>query len=281
MDYFRMLRRLTRRRALAFGAAGLAGGIVSCAEQRREPGGARSPGSPEARPEPSTAPPTGPGRLRARPSREATGDDRPPGTHALGVTSERDALLYIPAGHSAEQAAPLVLLFHGAGGNAAHGLSLLQPLADQSGLLLVAAASRGSTWDVIRGGYGPDVAQVDQALDAVFARFRVDPGRVAVGGFSDGASYALSLGLTNGDLFSHIVAFSPGFMAPAAQVGQPQVYVSHGTRDQVLPIDRCSRRIVPQLDAAGYAVRYHEFDGPHTVPAAIAQEAADWFLGAA
>lgn len=31
-------------------------------------------------------------------------------------------------------------------------------------------------------------------------------------GFSDGASYALSLGLPNGNLFSHIVAFSPGFM---------------------------------------------------------------------
>ena len=38
-------------------------------------------------------------------------------------------------------------------------------------------------------------------------------------GFSDGASYALSLGAANGDLFTHIAAFSPGFMRPPVSVG--------------------------------------------------------------
>ena len=66
-------------------------------------------------------------------------------------------------------------------------------------------------------------------------------------------------------------------MAPGDEVGRPRCYVSHGTRDAVLPIDRCSRRIVPRLERAGYAVRYHEFDGPHTVPAAVAREAVGWF----
>jgi len=51
---------------------------------------------------------------------------------------------------------------------------------------------------------------------------------VAIQGFSDGASYALSLGLTNGDLFTHVIAFSPGFAAPAEQRGRPRIYVSHG-----------------------------------------------------
>jgi phospholipase/carboxylesterase len=101
---------------------------------------------------------------------------------------------------------------------------------------------------------------------------------VAAGGFSDGASYALSVGLGNGDLFTHVLAFSPGFMAPAVVVGEPRVYVSHGSRDEVLPIG-CSRRIVPELGRAGYDVRYHEFDGPHTVPEAVARGAVDWFLG--
>jgi phospholipase/carboxylesterase len=64
-------------------------------------------------------------------------------------------------------------------------------------------------------------------------------------GFSDGASYALSLGLTNGDLFRHVIAFSPGFMAPAARRGEPPVFVSHITRDGVLPIGVTSHRIVP------------------------------------
>lgn len=104
----------------------------------------------------------------------------------------------------------------------------------------------------------------------------MDPGRIAIGGFSDGASSALSLGLANGDLFSALLAFSPGFMAPPGQVGKPRVYVSHGTGDRVLPIDRCSRRLVPVLQQAGYEVRYDEFDGPHTVPPGIARAAVRW-----
>jgi predicted esterase len=98
-----------------------------------------------------------------------------------------------------------------------------------------------------------------------------------VGGYSDGASYALSLGLANGDLFSRVIAFSPGFLAPTGQTGSPRIFVSHGTRDGWLPINSCSRRIVPRLERAGYEVRYREFEGGHVVPPAIAREAASWF----
>ena len=104
---------------------------------------------------------------------------------------------------------------------------------------------------------------------------------MAVGGYSDGGSYALSLGLTNGDLFPHVLAFSPGFLMPAGRTGSPRVFVSHGTGDGWLPIGRTSRRIVPQLERAGYAVRYREFEGGHVVPPAVAAEAARWLVGGA
>ena len=74
-----------------------------------------------------------------------------------------------------------------------------------------------------------------------------------------------------------MLASSPGFMAPAGQTGSPRIFVSHGTRDGVLPIDVCSRKIVPQLKRAGYEVRYREFDGGHTIPPGIALEAVRWF----
>ena len=47
-------------------------------------------------------------------------------------------------------------------------------------------------------------------------------------------------------------------------------------RDQILPIDRTSRRIVPQLKQAGYAVSYHEFDGPHAAPPEMVAAAMTW-----
>jgi phospholipase/carboxylesterase len=34
---------------------------------------------------------------------------------------------------------------------------------------------------------------------------------------------------------------------------------------------------VPQLEQAGYNVRYHEFEGPHTVPAEMVSAALSWF----
>jgi predicted esterase len=168
-------------------------------------------------------------------------------------------------------------MLHGSGGNSEHGLGLLRNFADTNGLILLAPMSRASTWDIIIDNYGLDIEFMDQALTQVFGHYAVDPSRLAIGGFSDGASYGLSVGLINGDLFSHILAFSPGFVAPAAQQGEPDIFISHGLRDAVLPIDRCSRRIVPALRRSGYAVTYHEFDGPHTVPQDITQIAVGWF----
>lgn len=185
----------------------------------------------------------------------------------------------MPPGTETGEPSPLVVLLHGAGGTARAALDLLLPYAERAGLLLLAPESRGRTWDVILGGYGSDVAFLDSALAAVVARCPVDTTRLAVGGFSDGASYALSIGLANGDLFGHVLAFSPGFMAPLNTRGRPKVYVSHGRHDGVLPIDRCSRRVVPALRNGGYAVCYREFDGAHSVPAEIVAESVQWLTG--
>ena len=216
------------------------------------------------------------GRLHALPGIVRSGPS-PVSLRTLELDGVRDGYLYVP--RRAGSPAPLVLLLHGAGEDARDGLALLRGQADAAGLILLSLSSRGSTWDLIagRGRYGPDVTAIDRALEQTFSLCAVDPARVAVGGYSDGASYALSLGLANGDLFTHVLAFSPGFMEPAARSGSPKIFVSHGTLDRWLPIDSCSRRIVPQLERAGYEVRYREFDSPHVVPPGIGREAAGWF----
>lgn len=225
------------------------------------------------------------GRLRARPTVPAMVRNTEGLTH-LGLDSERDALLFIPESYSPERPAPLAIMLHGAGGNARHGLDLLLSAAEQAGLIILAPPSREETWDIIaQRRYGPDVAFIDRALEATFSRCAVDLTRIALGGFSDGASYALSLGLLNGDFLTHLIAFSPGFVAQEQNEGEeghdsisPQLFVSHGTGDRILPVNMCSRRIVPQLRNAGYDVHYTEFKGPHTVPPEIMNEALSWFL---
>jgi phospholipase/carboxylesterase len=217
--------------------------------------------------------------LHARPRSTARPPGLTPGRHILGRSEGRDGALFVPEGLSRSAPAPLIVALHGAGGTASQALDLFAVAAEARRVLILAPESRGRTWDVMLGRYGPDVRFIDDALEHVFERQAVDPGRIAVGGFSDGASYALSLGLTNGDLFSEILAFSPGFMAPTAQVGAPRIFVSHGLHDEVLAIESCSGRLVPKLREAGYIVFYHAFDGGHVVPPAVAAAAMAWFLG--
>jgi phospholipase/carboxylesterase len=191
----------------------------------------------------------------------------------------RDGIFLVPEGLDAAKPAPLIVSLHGAGGVAPQALDIFAAQAGAQGIIVLAPESRSATWDVIRGGYGPDVAFIEGALDKVFRLHAVDPERIAVAGFSDGASYALSIGITNGALFKDILAFSPGFMAPAGQSDLPRVFISHGIRDEVLPIDPCSRRIVPRLTRAGYDVEYQEFDGGHVVPPGMVERAVARFLG--
>ena len=223
---------------------------------------------------------TGPaaqGRLRTRVDGATARPAPVPGVHPLHEVGLADHLLVVPAGTS--WPAPLLVFFHGAGGRAAGSLSLVGDVAARHGALLLLPSSRASTWDLITGRLGEDVADLDTALEHVVSTCEVS--RVAFGGFSDGASYALSIGLANGDLLDAVLAFSPGFLAPPVLVGRPRTWVSHGTSDTVLPVDSCGRRVVHGLRAADHDVRYEEFDGGHVVPPEQTSAAFSWWLGGA
>lgn len=158
--------------------------------------------------------------------------DLGPGLHKLNIVrGGRDGLIYIPPSVERHGSAAAVVVFlHGAGDNANRFLRTLQPQADQTGVIFLIPESRFSTWDFIaRGGFGPDLAFIDSALDWLTARYTINTRKLALGGFSDGASYALSVGLMNGNLFSHVLAFSPGFMQLVEVTDQkPVVFMSHG-----------------------------------------------------
>ena len=216
-------------------------------------------------------------KLTARPGAPTTTPEL--GSTQLGLASGRDGLLYVPTTYRPDTPMPLFVALHGYGGGG-HYWGSYQTRAEDRGMVLLAPDSRGVTWDLGLGGFGPDVVFLDEALQYTFERCRIDPSRIAFGGFSDGASYALSLGVLNGDLFSHLVAYSPGFFLVSERVvGRPRVFVSHGTEDQVLPVTTTRDLIVPEFRNSGYDVVYEEFIGGHQVPSAITEAALDWFLG--
>ncbi|WP_198588160.1 alpha/beta hydrolase [Geodermatophilus chilensis] len=215
------------------------------------------------------------GRLDARPVAAPAAAPYPPGVRTLELGPHAQARLVVPDGPPRPR--PLLVFFHGAGGTAAQSVDLVGGPATARDALVLAPSSVAATWDLIAGGLGRDVAVLDTALAQVFARQPVT--EVAFGGFSDGASYALSLGLANGDLAEAVLAFSPGFAVPPRRIGRPRVWISHGTDDRVLPVARCGRRLAQQLDRGGYDVRYEEFDGGHVVRPADVDAALTLWLG--
>ena len=216
------------------------------------------------------------GRLGARPRTVST--TIAPGFSALSISRDRDGQLYVPPAAKAGPV-PLMVLLHGAGGSAQGIRRRLLETTDSIDFAVLVPDSRGATWDAIRGDYGPDIAFIDSALKVVFARVSIDPTRVTVAGFSDGASYALALGRINGDLFSRVVAFSPGFVPPSIPMGKPEVLITHGNADPILPFGDTSQRIAPALKKAGYVVTLKQFEGGHTIPADLARAAFRWAAG--
>jgi phospholipase/carboxylesterase len=223
------------------------------------------------------------GRLMFR-APQATGEERrvrrepEAGDFPLGIEVGRDGVLYIP--DNAGSNATVVVFLHGAGGTGRRELRAVIAAADRFGVVIAAPDSRGMSWDVLEGGFGPDVAFMDRMLRSLDNRFDLDLTHLAIGGISDGASYALSLGVVNGDLFHAVLAFSPGFAVAPAVIGRPRIFVSHGTEDPILPIDATSRPLVSGLRSEGYDVTYREFTGGHTVPPPIADAGFAWLVGA-
>ncbi len=185
------------------------------------------------------------------------------------------AMLYVPKAFVAGSPMPLFAMLHGAGGDALSIARNHAPSADARGFLVLAPKSRNATWDLRHMPESEDAGIVDDALDQAFAHVAV--GRLALAGISDGASFALSLGLANGDLFGDVIAFSAGLFRIRARVGSPRIFISHGRNDTVLPFSG-AERIAATLSGAGYDVAFHPFDGGHEVPPDVLNAALDRFL---
>jgi phospholipase/carboxylesterase len=197
---------------------------------------------------------------------------------SLGLDRDRDAILYVP--ESARAPAPLLMFLHGATQSADDMAWYLEKAPDETGVAILAPNSRDTTWDAITDSFGPDVEFLNRALARVFEMVDVDPARLAIGGFSDGATYAVALGLINGDLFKRVLACSAGFLIDGVTQGKPSFFISHGTQDNILPIDRCGRRVASDLRSRGYDVTFREFQGRHEIPGAVMREGLKWLAAA-
>lgn len=216
-------------------------------------------------------------RLKARPGTPSL-PPLAPGYHVLGLDRARDAYLSVPGSYKPGDVVPLIVMFHGNTQPANEVLGEWKRAAARHKCLVLAPYARAATWNVDAGPGGADAQFVDRALQAVFDRFSVDPRHIAAAGFSDGGTYALSLGLVNGDVFSDILAFAPiRYNAPNA-IGTPRIFFSNGNKDPGAVFTNTTS-MARQLRADGYDVQLHEFDGGHWMDEDGVKKAMARFMG--
>lgn len=220
---------------------------------------------------------------------EAAAPAANPGVQKIGD----HAFFYRPTGVS-KSPRPLIVLLHGAGMSARSFLDGARTEADRCGCLLLSVQSTGATWDTIgmvqrtaKNGratrdqlFGADAGRVEQALSAALRSPDADPHSVLLFGFSDGASYALSLGLANPSIFRGVIAIAPGFhLEPAAINPRQRLFVAHSPADRILSFERTRDDTVASLKRAGFDLRFRPFEGGHRVDRLVLTEGVDFVLG--
>ena len=205
------------------------------------------------------------------------------------------AVGYVPVSASAHP--PLLVLLHGAGHRQAEMVEHFEPEADERGIVLLAPDSRGVTWDKVLDaeaplsvdspianaqshsfGRTPDADRVEKAIGAMARILPVDRARTVLAGFSDGATFALAMGMSRDHAFAAVIAWSPGIAIRTENPARGRrVFVSHGRSDPILKFAVTCGEIVPLLKSEGAEVTFVPFDGGHDAPVWL----KDTFLDAA
>jgi len=194
------------------------------------------------------------------------------------MPEQRETVLIVPEGLATDKPVPLLVMFHGTNGSAEKVRPFFEQYAQQHKFLLLLPQSTYLTWDLTIAGHGPDLEKLDRALSTVASHFLIDTQRFGFCGHSDGGSYSLSVGVSNGDLLSHVIVLSGGFINVYQLIGEPLIFVAHSHEDEQLPVDTSGRKHARILKEAGYEVEYLEFSGRHAIYPHVVEKAMEFFL---
>ena len=192
---------------------------------------------------------------------------------------------------------PVVFMLHGYGSNEQDLFSFASELPEDLFIISlrapVALQPSGFGWFEIywnstSGKFGDDqqalesreaiVKFIDQALEA----YPIDAKRVTLVGFSQGTMLSLAVALSYPEKVKNVIGLS-GFLLPdllltsykEKDFSHLSIYTSHGTLDQVIPID-WAKATKPFLDDLGIENTYSEFPVGHGVAPQNFMELVAW-----
>jgi phospholipase/carboxylesterase len=211
------------------------------------------------------------------------------------IQRQGESLTYLtvhPSNYRPEESYPLIILLHGFGADM-YDLASLAPAIDHTGYVYV-CPNAPVAFQIGPGmvGYGwgapgatEDQRSIDDMLRTLFSevieQYKVSPGRVILGGFSQGAGMTYRCGLDRPDLFAGLIALSGGprdldqLRAHLPSQRTQAIFVAHGTDDPMVPIER-ARNAVAFLKEEGYTPVYNEYRMGHEIPPEVLTDLVPW-----
>lgn len=181
---------------------------------------------------------------------------------------------------------PLLLLLHGYGSNEEDLFSFASELPDDSFVVSVRAPydlqPYGHAWYAIHFDADENkfsdnkqakesVLLIAEFIDQIAQKLPIDVQNINLIGFSQGAILSYATALTYPEKIAKVVALSGYFnqdivpeVIDASAISHLKFFISHGTVDQVIPVD-WARKAKPALENLGLNVVYHEYPVGHGV----------------
>ena len=186
---------------------------------------------------------------------------------------------------SPEDGGTVAVFLHGRGSHRGD-LQALRPLIPPEWVLVTPQAPHaGHPW-----GYGPgwawykyveedrlveetlahSLSALEPFLDQLPVLLGFQPGRIVLGGFSQGGTTSMALAISRPDMVAAVINFS-GFLAESVEVpfsalspGTPPIFWGHGLIDPSIPhtLAVTGRQ---RLDAAGMRLEAHDYDIGHWI----------------
>lgn len=181
---------------------------------------------------------------------------------------------------------PLLLLLHGYGSNEEDLFSFASELPDNYYVISARAPHPmppyGNAWysihfDADANKFSDDDEAIESRMliskfiDEVIETYPIDPTKVTLVGFSQGAILSYAVALSEPEKIQRVVALS-GYINPAIiandytdkNLSKLKFFISHGTVDQVIPVE-WARKAPEFLNALELDVTYNEYPVGHGV----------------
>ena len=215
-------------------------------------------------------------------------DEEPPTGLVRLEQGAGSAILLTPDEIDPNRLYPLFTVLHGAGRQDEMLAKGYRDEPEKRQAFFLIPRSVEPTWDLIASSERSDLDFFEYAYDLVYRRYPIDPLQQALIGYSDGASYGLSLGLCNSTMFSALMVWAAGFLVldpPTAErfrdgvpEPRPRIYLEYGTHDELFDFQTVALPMRDHLQKSGFDVTFSVDEGGRHWPSGSFQtEALDWY----